>query len=199
MKFKDINEKYSNIIYDYMMNGYVINTDTMGGSQGEIAHIDLTNGKEIVRVFVERFYSHTDCANGVKIVVGKCADKVRPHDSHGFHIIWNNHLEIISEERFYDAGVRGNDYFVDYESAREAQQKRNNRYTNKSVCNSKDFSDSAKRIALNYLKRQPKCKSMKISDIESIRHFVDANSNYSKYIVVARGKEFVLNKKKYIK
>lgn len=36
MTFKDINEKYSSIIHDYMMNGYVINSTTMSGSQGEI-------------------------------------------------------------------------------------------------------------------------------------------------------------------
>lgn len=201
MTFKDINEKYSNIIHHYMMNDYVINSTTMSGSQGEIAHIDLTNGKEIIRILVERFYSYTDYIDGVKIVVGKCTDKVTPHTNHGFNTIWNEHLELIQEGRFYESGVRGNDYFVDYDTAHEAQQKRNSRYKNKSVCNSKDFSDSvkAKRIVFNYLKRQPKCKSMKISDIESVKHILDANSNYSKYIVVAKGKEFVLNKKKISK
>ena len=201
MTFKDINKKYSSIIHDYMVSGYVINTNTMGRGQGEIAHIDLTNGKEIVRVFIERFYSYTDYIDGVKIVVGKCTDKVKPHTNHGFNTIWNEHLELIQEERFYKSGVRGNDYFVDYDTAHEAQQKRNSRYKNKSVCNSKDFSNSvkAKRIALNYLKRQPKCKSMKVVDIESIEHIVDASSNYNKYIVVAKGKEFILNKKKISK
>lgn len=50
MKFIDINREFTAAANSYMAQGYYINAGTMGGSQGEVAHIDLTNGTEIIRV-----------------------------------------------------------------------------------------------------------------------------------------------------
>ena len=44
MKFIDINREFTAAASSYMAQGYYINAGTMGGSQGEVAHIDLTNG-----------------------------------------------------------------------------------------------------------------------------------------------------------
>ena len=52
-KREDIESKYTEIISRYIRNGYVIYPESMSGSQGEIAKIDLTDGKEIVRVYIE--------------------------------------------------------------------------------------------------------------------------------------------------
>lgn len=49
MKFIDINREFTAAANSYMAQGYYINAGTMGGSQGEVAHIDLTNGTEIIR------------------------------------------------------------------------------------------------------------------------------------------------------
>lgn len=43
MKFIDINREFTAAANSYMAQGYYINAGTMGGSQGEVAHIDLTN------------------------------------------------------------------------------------------------------------------------------------------------------------
>ena len=48
MKFIDINREFTAAANSYMAQGYYINAGTMGGSQGEVAHIDLTNGTEII-------------------------------------------------------------------------------------------------------------------------------------------------------
>lgn len=42
MKYIDINRKFTAAVSSYMMQGYTLNSSTMGGSQGEVAHIDLT-------------------------------------------------------------------------------------------------------------------------------------------------------------
>ena len=49
MKFIDINREFTAAANSYMAQGYYINAGTMGGSQGEVAHIDLTNGTENIR------------------------------------------------------------------------------------------------------------------------------------------------------
>lgn len=55
MKYADINKRYTEIVSEYMAAGYTLNSSTMSGSQGEIASIDLTDGKAIIRVLVSRF------------------------------------------------------------------------------------------------------------------------------------------------
>ena len=50
--YADINQEFSDAVAEYMSKGYSINTGTMDGSQGEVAHIDLTDGNEIVRVLL---------------------------------------------------------------------------------------------------------------------------------------------------
>lgn len=35
MKYIDINKRYTEIVTEYMARGYIINTRTMSGSQGE--------------------------------------------------------------------------------------------------------------------------------------------------------------------
>ena len=47
MKFAEINAIYSNKIATMIGAGYLINTTTMNGSQGEIAHIDLRKENEV--------------------------------------------------------------------------------------------------------------------------------------------------------
>ena len=49
MKFENINKKFTEKVNEYISRGYYINAGTMScsGGQGEISHIDLTNGKEM--------------------------------------------------------------------------------------------------------------------------------------------------------
>jgi hypothetical protein len=48
MKKQDIRNAYTQKVTELLNQGYTIFPDTMNGSQGEIAHIDLTNGSEII-------------------------------------------------------------------------------------------------------------------------------------------------------
>ena len=76
MKFIDINREFTAAANSYMAQGYYINAGTMGGSQGEVAHIDLTNGTEIIRVLLTTFnnYLGTEC---VELVVGRVKDDIK--------------------------------------------------------------------------------------------------------------------------
>lgn len=52
MTYADINKVFTAEVNKYLERGYHFNTATMRGSQGEIAHIDLTDGAEVVRVLL---------------------------------------------------------------------------------------------------------------------------------------------------
>ena len=108
MKYADINKRYTEIISEYMDAGYTLNTATMSGSQGEIASVDLTNGKEILRVLITKFNDWGDKASfeGIDIIVGRAGDRdlIKPNDDNGWHTLWNDHLEVLRQERFYQVG-----------------------------------------------------------------------------------------------
>ena len=108
MKYVDINKRFTEIVSEYITAGYTMNTATMTGSQGEITSIDLTNGNEILRVLVTRFtdWSELCTLEGVEIIVGQAGneDRLKPHDDSGWHTIWNNHLEVLRQERFFQVG-----------------------------------------------------------------------------------------------
>ncbi len=106
MKYIEINRKYSEVVSSYLVNGYVINTSTMDGSQGDRAHIDLTNGSEIVRILVRDVRNQSTFTYDVEIIVGKCADKrIAPNSSTQYGTIWNNELEVISAIRYRQISV----------------------------------------------------------------------------------------------
>ena len=45
MKYIDINQRFTAKVAEYIAKGYTINTATMSGSQGEVAHVDLARGR----------------------------------------------------------------------------------------------------------------------------------------------------------
>lgn len=83
MKYIDINQKFTAKVAEYIAKGYTINTATMSGSQGEVAHVDLTDGNQVVRVLLDSFteYDSFNSLSGLEIVVGAPADKVVPYDT----------------------------------------------------------------------------------------------------------------------
>ena len=45
MKYVDINKRFTEIVSEYIAAGYMMNTSSMNGSEGEISKVDLTDGK----------------------------------------------------------------------------------------------------------------------------------------------------------
>ena len=94
----------SDTVNEYIKNGYRFYYSSMGGSQGEIAKVDLTNGKEVIRILLS--HEHEDFwFDYIALIVGRNTDRLYGQ----FHdIIWNNNLEIISEVKFYEIGNNRN-------------------------------------------------------------------------------------------
>ena len=57
-----------------------------------------------IRILIERIHEWTATSlDGVEIIVGRATAAVKPNHSEDRETIWNNRLEIISQERFYES------------------------------------------------------------------------------------------------
>ena len=124
MKFIDINREFTAAANSYMAQGYYINAGTMGGSQGEVAHIDLTNGTEIIRVLLTTFNNYLG-TEGVELIVGRVKDDIKPNQEDRWSTVWNERLEVISSKKFYRLNNRAQDgFYGTEEEANAAEEKR---------------------------------------------------------------------------
>lgn len=197
---KEIEKIYSGIIADYFDKGYYINMNTMSGSQiDEIARIDLTNGKEVLRVMLcgsntDRDNEYNYYLHYISIIIGRNTDKL--YNNHG-DIIWNNHLEILSEQRFYEIGDRNDRrFFGTKEEALAAKKKHYARIFKGDVdyCWVK-LPDRAKAIVLPFVKRQYKCKSVTLKDIKEVKKYI-SDKGTVEYYVFAKGNSYKMRNHK---
>ena len=91
MNQNDINRAFTEKVTELLGRGYQIHPGTMGGSQGEIAHVDLYKGDEIIRVLLDRTIGRGEKPDGVRLIVGRNTDRIRMNcfDTLG-NTIWNN-------------------------------------------------------------------------------------------------------------
>ena len=195
MNQNDINRAFTEKVTELLNRGYQIYPGTMGGSQGEIASVDLYKGDEIIRVLLEHSAGHGEKPDGIRLIVGRNTDRIRMNcfDKLG-NTIWNNHLEILSEIEFCQIGEN---YYTDAESGRAIREKRDARRRARRETIRRDLPDAFKCAALKYVQRQPRMKSCKLSDITRVTRV--NRSSWGKvtpaldgYEIEARGKSFCL-------
>lgn len=195
MKFAEINRLFTNTVSKWIAKGYIINTTSMSGSQGEIAKIDLTNGEEVIRILLERFNKSERIENfhysysGIKIAVGRATDNITPNSTSVWDTVWNSNLEILSSEYYYQIGDEnrhGDRWFGTKGDSMLQQVIHYDRYITRHVSDCRELSSKTKSIVLPFIKRQPKSKSTRLSDISKVMKIRDH------YIVKAKGKRFVL-------
>lgn len=170
MKYIDINRKFTETVSNYIAQGYIINTASMSGSQGEIAHIDLTDGKQIVRILLDSFTEWEDYnqLEGLKLVVGIAADNVKPNDNQRRDVIWNNRLGVISCEKFYEVSSNCDDsvFYGTREEAAAANKKRFERYCCRDCRIKKHLPEKASPLVKEYVRRKFGLKRVVVSNIQ---------------------------------
>jgi hypothetical protein len=145
MKFSEINTIYSTKIASMIGAGYIINTTTMNGSQGEIAHIDLRKENEVVRVYLHRELIHNfkEGIFGEQIIltVGRCNDKdvIATTKYSSYATIWNEKLEVIEERVFWKMESRSDDWYIEGDEGKAAVKKNSNREYNKEYHDRREF------------------------------------------------------------
>ena len=195
MNQNDINRAFTEKVTELLSRGYQIHPGTMGGSQGEIASVDLYKGDEIIRVLLDHSAGHGEKPDGIRLIVGRNTDRIRMNcfDKLG-NTIWNNHLAILSEIEFCQIGEN---YYTDAETGRAIQKKRDARRRTRRETIRRDPPDAFKCAALKYVQRQPRMKSCKLSDVTRVTRvnrssWGETTPALYGYEIEARGKTFRL-------
>ena len=195
MKKQDIRRIYTEKVTELLNQGWTIFPDTMNGSQGEIAHIDLTDGNEIRRVLLERD-THWEREEGgywgdvIRLTVGRAGKDTWVGQTWD-GTVWNNRLEPIFQIEWAWLGNRRcSDWYVSLEEGRAAHQKQLERYRNREDrTNYTDLPDACKSAALRWVRKQPRMKTCRLEEIEKVRK-VRTPDGKAHYEITARGRTF---------
>ena len=196
MKKQDIRSIYTQKVTELLNQGWTIFPDTMNGSQGEIAHIDLTDGNEIRRVLLERD-THWDREEGgywgdvIRLTVGRAGKDTWVGQTWD-GTVWNNRLEPIFQIEWAWLGSRRcSDWYVSLEEGRAAHQKQLERYRNHDRNDRMTYTElpeACKSAALRWVQKQPRMKTAKLSDIEQVRKVTYEGKTH--YEIKAKGRSF---------
>ena len=186
MTKNDIRNLYTQKVAELLAQGYQIHPETMSGSQGEMAHIDLTNGSEILRVLIETRGSYSESYGDILTIrVGRNTDDI----SGGWHTIGNDHLETLSEiklakisENFYTALEEGK-RMAEVRYSRWGKRYRDPRW---------EVGDAYKSVALRWLRRQPRMKTCRLEDIDRMIRRTRSDGTAC-FEIEAKGKTFYLH------
>jgi hypothetical protein len=172
MYFSDINKRFTDIVAEYIGNGYTINAATMFDIEEEIAKVDLTNGNEIIRIQLRPEYSQSDMVEFVSLEVGKCPIDILPNYHSNLYFIRRSSLEILECEQFYKVGEKrdGRVFYGDYDHARYAAYVRIQRqYRYETEGQSMDLTEKRIEIVKRLLKRKFPYSQIKECDIALVK------------------------------
>lgn len=205
MKSTEINAIYAAKISEFLNAGYQINTNTMNGSQGEIAKIDFRKGNEVIRVMLHQETIWGDnfrTAEAIVLTVGRCDDE-RVINARGFGrdaIIWNERLDVIEKRIFFKIGSRRDaDWYLEGEEGEAAMEKYYSRLRAKydlerveeARIRTKDItSDEVRKILLPAVRRHLGKPNMKMNRIAKVTR--SWNDNRFEYTVITVGKNRVV-------
>ena len=192
MTIKDINKLFTDKMLEYINDGYVVNTNTMGGTQGETAKVDLTNGKYIIRLYVD--IKSENLINYLHIIAERV--KLTKKYKHGWdNTIWNGHNEVIFDKSFFAVDYGRYYVYVESDEYKEIKAKRKQRYEYEyRHRNTKIYFDNpkAKSIALKLVKKNPRTKTIKEKDIDCVyKHLWGfGNTKTVYYYAICKGKSY---------
>lgn len=198
MKKTTVECMYTAKVAELLNQGWHIHTSTMPGHQGEVAHVDLTNGSEIRRALLCRemtwgrsgadFYGHK-----IIITVGKNTDRIWP----GWNsTLWNNRVEVCSQielaeiqepDRYHPEG-----WYTDMATAQDIQRIRNERREARRIPTEKVLGTAFKSIALRWVRKQPRMKTTKLEDITKVARYTSRDGSTG-FKIEAKGKTFTLH------
>ena len=205
MKSTEINAIYAAKVAQFLKNGYQINTNTMNGSQGEIAKIDFRMGNEVIRVMLHQetiWGENFRTAEAIVLTVGRCDDEW-VINARGFGrdaIIWNERLDVIEKRIFFKIGSRRDaDWYLEGEEGEAAMEKYYSRLRAKydlerveeARIRTKDItSDEVRKILLPAVRRHMGKPNMKMNRIAKVTRCW--NDNRFEYTVITVGKNRVV-------
>lgn len=174
MYFSDINKRFTDIVAEYIGNGYTINAATMCDIEEEIAKVDLTNGNEIIRIQLRPEYSKSDNVEFISLEVCKCPVNILPNYHNNLYHIRRSTLEILECEQFYQVGEKrdGRAFYGDYDHALYAANVRIQRkYRNENEDQLLDLTEKRMDIVKRLLSRKFPHSQIKECDVALVKRF----------------------------
>lgn len=195
MKKQDIRTEYTKKVTELLNQGYFLFPDTMSGHQGEIAHIDLSNGSEILRVLLEQGHHYERdefWGDTVRLTVGKPTEEVRMYSTWE-GTIWNNRLEPRFEIEWacVNSLRRQEPWYTTLEEGKRITRLQRERYQAQRTDRRETLGDAFKSAALRWLRKQPRMKTCKLEDIEKIERVWNDKGTRS-FEIRARGQRFTI-------
>ena len=175
LTYKSIEEEFTSLVSSYLKYGYTINTSTMGGTQGEKAKVDLTNGEHIVRIFLEQRYK--GFSNTMVIEIRSYPGEERTR------ILWNNQGDLIRKFEYFE--ISRGVYTNDEDEYNSIHSKKQERLENKFVSRSRKIKFDADK-ALNIIKNKDGFKSIKKKNIVSVVRYSSKDDNYYEIRVLTK-------------
>ena len=170
MKKQDIRNAYTQKVTELLNQGYTIFPDTMNGSQGEIAHIDLTNG-DVITLTIGRAAADT--------WVGDRWDGT----------IWNSRLEPSFQIKWAEVNGRGEGWYIELDEAARIGHIRMERYRASHTDRRETLDGAFKLTALRWLRKQPKMKTCRLEDIEKMERVWNEDGK-RRFEITAKGKRY---------
>lgn len=197
MKRNEIMKKFTAKVAELMAQGMWIHGDTMRGTQGEICKVDLTDGQRMVRFLLAD--GRTDFHDTIELIVGEA--KGTRWQSDCAPTVWNDDLNEIERRVFHK--VR-RDWFVDsieemerihkiHEARVEARRLENQNWNGDIKV---ELPGAAEKV-LPFVRRQPRCKSVRLNQITSVYKTIRKyrGTVEVRYIVETNNKQLCLNAK----
>ena len=174
IKTEDINKVYTEIISEYISRGYWFYTKTMAGHQGEIAKIDLTNGKHIIRVRIDKkYHSRIEGLENLWLGTDVLRIVVVEYDNFRTETLWNNDGITINEFNWYQVGRKNIAYVDNLEEYIDIANKTQNRFELKPI----DYGNHGRKMRydadtiIKIVNGRKGFKSCKKKDIKSVERY----------------------------
>lgn len=174
-KKQDIDRAFTETVAGLLAQGYQINPATMSGSQGEIAHIDLSKGDDLLRVRLEQGSVDWPKNGCLCLTVGRDREHLRADKFNATfnnaQTIWNDQLVILSEIKFYaldQRSIYNATVYCDETMAAEAAATKMKRVLAQSKNARRVLPEGFKSAALHWVQKKKGFKRCRLDEIESV-------------------------------
>lgn len=190
MKRTDIDKRFTQEVVSYIAMGYTVNTESMRGSQGEIAKVDLVKGNDFIRVLLEERTDHDMYMDKVVLEVGRIPEGKRQPG----WTVWNNDMEVFFTEEWYKIGRRG--YYTTRKEAEAATKTMHARWKAQAEYETHQRTtmlnlEKAAPIVKSFVNRQKGCKTARLANIRKVYKTIDREGKAT-YHVDTRNHSFKL-------
>lgn len=188
----ELNKMFTDKVIEYVNKGYIINPNSFKGSDGT-ARVDLVKGDSFIRVYLrtesnwkENYDYMVILTVGEKKMDKRLQKKIVDKDS-----VWTSDLTTIEEQKIIKLYSK-NTFYVTEKEYNDMRDKIKTRFKNKSGYYGYEeinLNDKAIDIVFPYIKRQPRCKSIKKKDITRVFKAIRERKKVE-YIIVAKGNTY---------